>query len=856
MNEKSILDLIRNSKGYDVALFTTFNFDVSFFETFIKNALFSNRIKEIYLFVDSKELNKAITKSRDVMNMGHHYDVSPIELNAAFHPKIVLLLGERKARLFVSSCNLKPSGYTINNEAFGYYDFDVDKGENKETIISAINFFIKLNSLSFRPMENLSAHAIRYRQIYEKIESNNEGSLFLHNLDTPLLSQVKERIKIAERINIAVPYYDNFCLALKEISGSYSNAEIKLFLQNKKARIPEREASSIFNISIYPFAGFKDRKNNNFYHGKVINLVNELGSYILFGSANCTASALLKTYKDGGNIEADIFLKTSEIESGEYFDNFRKFDGEKPEYDLMKYDDDVSGNYFFRYGIIQNKQLHLYIGFKRKNDSIIITLDNEECMYSYCDNNIDVVIDLKSFIYKETLVLKIQYSDIVEDLVCWYVFPEQLLFTRQGTFPKYNLDNVTYDPNNGKYAEIVREIIKALALTPDEYMNYENMQRLSSVRESINNEDDEFVDKDYEDDEDGVIDYDIPILEYDYQEKLVKKINEIKTYNYNSFFRYLYGADSGIFGKSEVIHKNETTNVRENNTRSRRPTSEEKSLKNFLNRRIKGFVSEDYVNAVSFEHFISSSAFLFIVFENFSITNRIVGLFNDGQTAFNRLAIVERLIELLPDSDKKKKDEVIYLTARVILTNKYYVEVNTKTENEIKVQTIKLLKRFEAKVGFRERISEMAVIIAEKEFYLNANNVISYIDDEIYGCLPINRIIGIAQTEFKNKFTQITIPSNAPVVSLEVVTDDLSRFYSYDYACSQTLKELYRYARCQGRSGKVAIVFSLSEEKLDYENLKQVISITYEYDSAWHYIRIIDETMDGSKKQHREDIWL
>ncbi len=50
------LDELSNSREYDLALMTTFNLDVDFFERFIAGRIYGNEIKKIALFVDAKEL--------------------------------------------------------------------------------------------------------------------------------------------------------------------------------------------------------------------------------------------------------------------------------------------------------------------------------------------------------------------------------------------------------------------------------------------------------------------------------------------------------------------------------------------------------------------------------------------------------------------------------------------------------------------------------------------------------------------------------------------------------------------------------------------------------------------------------
>ena len=116
MGDKSILDYLCG-KDYKIALMTTFNFEIDFFERFILNQLYDNNIRKISLFVDAKELSKSIMKVESSY-IGKRYFVTPIEMNSSFHPKVFLLLGDKKARLIVGSANLTRSGLKSNNEIF------------------------------------------------------------------------------------------------------------------------------------------------------------------------------------------------------------------------------------------------------------------------------------------------------------------------------------------------------------------------------------------------------------------------------------------------------------------------------------------------------------------------------------------------------------------------------------------------------------------------------------------------------------------------------------------------------------------------------------------------------------------
>ena len=109
----SILDELAKCSGYDIALMTTFNFEIGFFERAVLNRLFAKDVKTISIFVDSDELTNALNEF-DVAHSGSHigkkYMVNPVKMGGSFHPKVILLLGEKKARLFVGSANVKTSG--------------------------------------------------------------------------------------------------------------------------------------------------------------------------------------------------------------------------------------------------------------------------------------------------------------------------------------------------------------------------------------------------------------------------------------------------------------------------------------------------------------------------------------------------------------------------------------------------------------------------------------------------------------------------------------------------------------------------------------------------------------------------
>ena len=125
MEDFKIFEQLEKCKDYDIALMTTFNFDINFFERSILNILYNNNIKKVSVFSDSKELNKSITEVTHT-SIGKKYMINPIEIKGAFHPKLILLLGQNKAKLFITSANLTVNGYYINNEIFNIFEYNAN----------------------------------------------------------------------------------------------------------------------------------------------------------------------------------------------------------------------------------------------------------------------------------------------------------------------------------------------------------------------------------------------------------------------------------------------------------------------------------------------------------------------------------------------------------------------------------------------------------------------------------------------------------------------------------------------------------------------------------------------------------
>ena len=302
---KSIIEEIENSKKYDAVLMTTFNIEFSFFERYLLHLYLNNSIRHINVFVDSKQLNESL-KDEMPLHFGKKYYVSPIDINGAFHPKVILMLGANKAKLIISSANIKMSGYMTNNEIFQTFYYDENNKEYESLIYESTEMFKKLNLMTEIPdrgtQKLLDKFKINQPTEYcqTRLLTSIDDSIF-HQLQFLIHDEIKE-------IKAAVHFYDQHLTALEQLQETFQCKNTKLYIQNELNTFPveyNKKYKKISNQSITVFDSIlvDGKQKSSFYHGKVFEFVGKNNTYIFYGSANCTANALMRNKTENGNVE-------------------------------------------------------------------------------------------------------------------------------------------------------------------------------------------------------------------------------------------------------------------------------------------------------------------------------------------------------------------------------------------------------------------------------------------------------------------------------------------------------------------------------------------------------------------------
>lgn len=828
MFDKRILDEISNSKGYSIALLTTFNFEISYFERAILNSLYDKNIRNIELFVDADELEKAISESI-YNNLNKKYIANPIRINSAFHPKVVLLLGEEKAKLIVASANINTSGYTLNNEIYNVFEYNKDNTDNINLINDAISFFERLNDMSY--YQDTKLFKMIDDLLYRYKRSDNYDIKLIQNLDTSVLDQIKEIItdKVIS-IDIAVPYFDNKLLGYRDLSQVFNCNNINIYLQNGLSTFPvdfNNEKSVVNDGNIYTYLKLKSNGKKNFYHGKVFRINTINSSYILYGSSNCTLSALSKTYHNGGNVECNILEIGQKADFDYFFDNFEIETFEKLTCNILEYESKEKTNFSFKYGI-KKEDIKLYLSYKNKIDNLQIRIGEKDLNYEYLDNELIVTIDKSTADELNNIFdINIIENDAQEVIRSWY-FDIDTVENYRNAERKTSFDDIDVDEDMEKYREHMELIVRTLALTKDEYSEQIKLQKMLNKKSNLESQEDLGED---EIDDDFIVDKDIP-------DEYIRKNKDftnayIKSRLFSDrFFKGLKLRGNGSGSQTSSSDKKEPNN----NPRKKRPaTPAEKRFERFIKSRVKGILRDEYVELVDYDHYKNSIGVVLDVINEYKYKEQVEDIFDDRYVIDTSLELINKLLEKeTPEHSHDEKESTIILALILVLENHIINNSEDNKDYKVELQNKDIIKKLNQLFDIRESFEELLKYAVE-----NVNANIRTIDydyyksyiESLFGYKTKMQLLDIIRNKLDNN---AEINTSGDIVYIKFRTLDIGKYFKLDALIINEIRNHYKNQNMQLNGIKIKIY----NDKNDYpETANPVKLIVYDIEPNGLYIK-------------------
>jgi len=312
------------------AIFTTFPFDVEFYEEAVMRVLSKKGIgsKNVVL-VDSSKYQQTFDEESRRPSAGVNYHLAPVSVDGrrVFHPKIYFFGGERRVYAFVGSANLTQKGFTDNGELWSSFSYEEDQdGEELEQLVvlrEIRDFLVDLLDTDFADAVGELPREVVFNDVLEdcswidEVDVSSMGdrsTFFVHNLDQPILGQVLHAVDgSVEKAVVAAPYFGETDRVLQELL-SQDVTDLDLYLQQGKAQFDVEVLESLVEDTSVSLNIFE---SSRFVHGKLLLLKTEDRSYCLTGSPNPSVQGMIKSAKGGGNVEAGILREAG---SPGYFD--------------------------------------------------------------------------------------------------------------------------------------------------------------------------------------------------------------------------------------------------------------------------------------------------------------------------------------------------------------------------------------------------------------------------------------------------------------------------------------------------------------------------------------------------------
>lgn len=319
--EAALTELLRES-GYEASLITTFNLYPPFYEELLLPRLRSAGCRYNVVLADARQCHAAAVASESrPRHAGTDYVLCPVRSSAAFHPKIIMLVGRTKAALAVGSHNLTLSGFGYNRELTTCIRFkpsdDSDAVRGARRLWKGVKDWISKQSdvpgdvreavLAFRN------HASWLDADPGKSEKTKLDFLTQTPQSPSLWSQVNGSIpKKVRRVIVLGAFFDDRLAFLTTISRARPGVPVVAGIEPATVEIA-KEALDAGSVDFRDASGI--HRGTGYLHAKAVLF--ETGGaddVLLLGSANPSAPAWLGG-ESGGNGEAVVLHRGASAHS-------------------------------------------------------------------------------------------------------------------------------------------------------------------------------------------------------------------------------------------------------------------------------------------------------------------------------------------------------------------------------------------------------------------------------------------------------------------------------------------------------------------------------------------------------------
>lgn len=299
--------------GFHTCISTTFCIDFEAYERIALSRLRDSGCMNNLVIADSRMLTHALDDAdRPPAHAGRRYSLVGAQTDKLFHPKLMLQLGPECARLIVASANLTASGIAGNLEVAGECRMDTIDDELVPTFRAAFDFVeqhVAQTEASARKQLQWARSHTPWLQRDMPAPADAPVQLITSSTDSGIAARWTNLVggDPVRRLIIVSPYWDPGLAAVRYLQKQLHPRTTSLVIQPDRGLFPGLKSTKAQIFDIAPLLAPQDR----FAHAKVIIAQTRRWDHVLFGSPNCTTSALGTATDADQNVEAALYKRMS-----------------------------------------------------------------------------------------------------------------------------------------------------------------------------------------------------------------------------------------------------------------------------------------------------------------------------------------------------------------------------------------------------------------------------------------------------------------------------------------------------------------------------------------------------------------
>jgi hypothetical protein len=253
-----------------------------------------------------------------VRRAGTQYlDARAVCPGGAFHPKLLVIVGDGQARVAIGSGNLTLTGWHGNAETWTVLRADEDGGPDSLRDVSAFLRGLEASPIALSPGAREALQ--RTAEGLDELPTEAHGPRVLSSLTASIIKQLPEPDGPVLELVMYAPFHDARLAALHALLDHYRPAQWTIFVRPDTEvdgpaldALVRQRGGRIAWVARETQVDGKVVADERYWHGKLVQWRTEAGVWALTGSPNLSSPALMNAVPDGGNCELAVLSSIDE----------------------------------------------------------------------------------------------------------------------------------------------------------------------------------------------------------------------------------------------------------------------------------------------------------------------------------------------------------------------------------------------------------------------------------------------------------------------------------------------------------------------------------------------------------------